>query len=186
MSKKIAVLPGDGIGPEIVEQAVKVLKTLECGFEMEFADVGGVAYAHHGHPLPETTLKLAKEADAVLFGAVGDFKYDNLERRLRPEQAILGLRKNLGLFANLRPAKCFKELVSASTLREEVVSGLDLIIVRELTGDIYFGTPRAAARPRTATSRARPKPSTRCATPCPKSSASPAWPLRPPASAAAR
>ncbi len=142
MSKKIAVLPGDGIGPEIVEQAVKVLKTLECGFEMEFADVGGVAYAHHGHPLPETTLKLAKEADAVLFGAVGDFKYDNLERRLRPEQAILGLRKNLGLFANLRPAKCFKELVSASTLREEVVSGLDLIIVRELTGDIYFGTPR--------------------------------------------
>lgn len=142
MSKKIAVLPGDGIGPEIVEQAVKVLKALGCDFEMEYADVGGVAYANHGHPLPDTTLKLAKESDAILFGAVGDFKYDHLERHLRPEQAILGLRKALGLFANLRPAKCFKELTSASTLREEVVSGLDLVIVRELTGDIYFGTPR--------------------------------------------
>ena len=142
MSHKIAVLPGDGIGPEIVDQAVKVLKTLDCGFELEYADVGGVAYANHGHPLPEATLNLAKQADAVLFGAVGDFKYDHLERRLRPEQAILGLRKALGLFANLRPAKCFKELTSASTLREEVVSGLDLVIVRELTGDIYFGTPR--------------------------------------------
>lgn len=141
MSKKIAVLPGDGIGPEIVEQAVKVLKALGCDFEMEYADVGGVAYANHGHPLPEATLKLAKESDAILFGAVGDFKYDHLERHLRPEQAILGLRKALGLFANLRPAKCFKELTSASTLREEVVSGLDLVIVRELTGDIYFGTP---------------------------------------------
>lgn len=142
MSKKIAVLPGDGIGPEIVEQAVKVLKALGCDFEMEYADVGGVAYANHGHPLPEATLKLAKESDAILFGAVGDFKYDHLERHLRPEQAILGLRKAQGLFANLRPAKCFKELTSASTLREEVVSGLDLVIVRELTGDIYFGTPR--------------------------------------------
>lgn len=142
MSKKIAVLPGDGIGPEIVEQAVKVLKALGCDFEMEYADVGGVAYANHGHPLPEATLKLAKESDAILFGAVGDFKFDHLERHLRPEQAILGLRKALGLFANLRPAKCFKELTSASTLREEVVSGLDLVIVRELTGDIYFGTPR--------------------------------------------
>ena len=142
MSKKIAVLPGDGIGPEIVEQAVRVLKALGCDFEMEYADVGGVAYANHGHPLPEATLKLAKESDAILFGAVGDFKYDHLERHLRPEQAILGLRKALGLFANLRPAKCFKELTSASTLREEVVSGLDLVIVRELTGDIYFGTPR--------------------------------------------
>lgn len=142
MSKKIAVLPGDGIGPEIVEQAVKVLKALGCDFEMEYADVGGVAYANHGHPLPDATLKLAKESDAILFGAVGDFKYDHLERHLRPEQAILGLRKALGLFANLRPAKCFKELTLASTLREEVVSGLDLVIVRELTGDIYFGTPR--------------------------------------------
>ncbi len=142
MTKKIAVLPGDGIGPEIVDQAVKVLNALGQDFEMETADVGGVAYAHYGHPLPEATLKLAKEADAVLFGAVGDFKYDTLERHLRPEQAILGLRKNLGLFANLRPAKCFKELVAASSLKPEFVSGLDLVIVRELTGDIYFGTPR--------------------------------------------
>ena len=142
MTHKIAVLPGDGIGPEIMEQAVKVLKVLGEDFEMEFADVGGVAYAHHGHPLPEATLNLAKSADAVLFGAVGDFKYDHLERALRPEQAILGLRKALGLFANLRPAKCFAELTHASTLRPEFVSGLDLLIVRELTGDIYFGTPR--------------------------------------------
>ncbi len=142
MTNKIAVLPGDGIGPEIVDQTVKVLKALGVGFEMEFADVGGVAYANHGHPLPEATLKLAKQADAVLFGAVGDFKYDHLERRLRPEQAILGLRKALGLFANLRPAKCFKELTAASTLRPDVVNGLDLLIIRELTGDIYFGTPR--------------------------------------------
>ncbi len=142
MTKKIAVLPGDGIGTEIVEQAVKVLQALGESFELEYADVGGVAYAHHGHPLPESTLKLAREADSVLFGAVGDFKYDTLERRLRPEQAILGLRKGLGLFANLRPAKCFPELAGASTLKPEVVSGLDLLIVRELTGDIYFGTPR--------------------------------------------
>ena len=142
MTKKIAVLPGDGIGPEIIDQAVKVLKALGEGFEMEWADVGGVAYANHGCPLPEGTLSLAKSADAVLFGAVGDFKYDTLERRLRPEQAILGLRKGMGLFANLRPAKCFKQLTNASTLRPEIVSGLDLLIVRELTGDIYFGTPR--------------------------------------------
>ena len=124
------------------EMCIRDSKALGCDFEMEYADVGGVAYANHGHPLPEATLKLAKESDAILFGAVGDFKYDHLERHLRPEQAILGLRKALGLFANLRPAKCFKELTSASTLREEVVSGLDLVIVRELTGDIYFGTPR--------------------------------------------
>ncbi len=142
MTNKIAVLPGDGIGTEIVDQAVKVLKAMSLDFEMEFADVGGVAYANHGHPLPEATLKLAKDADAVLFGAVGDFKYDTLERHLRPEQAILGLRKGLGLFANLRPAKCFKELASASTLKPEVIAGLDILIVRELTGDIYFGTPR--------------------------------------------
>ena len=142
MSNKIAVLPGDGIGTEIVDQAVKVLKALGTPFEMEFADVGGVAYANHGHPLPESTLKLAREADAVLFGAVGDFKYDTLERHLRPEQAILGLRKALGLFANLRPAKCFAQLTGASTLRPEVIAGLDILIVRELTGDIYFGTPR--------------------------------------------
>jgi 3-isopropylmalate dehydrogenase len=104
---KIAVLPGDGIGTEIVAEAIRVLDTLDLSFEMESALVGGAAYEAHGHPLPEATLKLAKEADAVLFGAVGDWKYDRLERSLRPEQAILGLRKNLGLFANFRPAICY-------------------------------------------------------------------------------
>jgi len=139
---KIAVLPGDGIGPEIVAEAVKVLKALDLSFEMESALVGGCAYAAHGHPLPEATLKLAKEADAVLFGAVGDWQYDKLERHLRPEQAILGLRKNLGLFANLRPAICYEQLVNASSLKPELVAGLDILIIRELTGDIYFGQPR--------------------------------------------
>ena len=142
---KIAVLPGDGIGPEIMAEAVKVLRRLESHqvrFELEFADVGGMAYARHGHPLPETTLTLAKQADAVLFGAVGDPRYDALERALRPEQVILGLRKNLGLFANLRPAVLYAELASASSLKPEVVAGLDILIVRELTGDIYFGQPR--------------------------------------------
>ncbi len=139
---KIAVLPGDGIGPEIVAEAVRVLRALDERFELEFADVGGAAYDRHGHPLPEATLRLAKAADAVLFGAVGDWKYDRLERALRPEQAILGLRKSLGLFANLRPAILYPELASASTLKPEVVAGLDILIVRELTGDIYFGTPR--------------------------------------------
>jgi 3-isopropylmalate dehydrogenase len=139
---KIAVLPGDGIGPEIIAEAVRVLHALGERFELEFADVGGAAYDRHGHPLPEATLKLAREADAVLFGAVGDWKYDRLERALRPEQAILGLRRSLGLFANLRPAILYPELAAASTLKPEVVAGLDLLIVRELTGDIYFGTPR--------------------------------------------
>lgn len=139
---KIAVLPGDGIGTEIVAEAVKVLQALDLKFEMETADVGGVAYDKHGHPLPEATLKLAKEADAVLFGAVGDWKYDKLERQLRPEQAILGLRKNLGLFANFRPAICYEQLTHASSLKPELVSGLDILIIRELTGDIYFGQPR--------------------------------------------
>ena len=139
---KIAVLPGDGIGPEIIAEAVRVLRALDERFELEFADVGGAAYDRHGHPLPETTLRLAKQADAVLFGAVGDWKYDRLERALRPEQAILGLRKSLGLFANLRPAILYPELAAASTLKPEVVAGLDILIVRELTGDIYFGTPR--------------------------------------------
>lgn len=139
---KIAILPGDGIGPEIVAQAVKVLKALDLQFEMEQAEVGGAGYKAHGHPLPEQTLKLALEADAVLFGAVGDWQYDSLERSLRPEQAILGLRKNLNLFANLRPAILYPELANASTLKPEVVSGLDILIVRELTGDIYFGKPR--------------------------------------------
>ena len=139
---KIAILPGDGIGPEIIDEAVKVLRALELPFEMESADVGGTAYAHHGHPLPDATLALAKAADAVLFGAVGDWKYDKLERHLRPEQAILGLRKNLQLFANLRPAICHPQLTHASSLKPELVSGLDILIIRELTGDIYFGQPR--------------------------------------------
>ncbi|RST52180.1 3-isopropylmalate dehydrogenase [Variovorax sp. MHTC-1] len=139
---KIAVLPGDGIGTEIVAEAIRVLDTLDLSFEMESALVGGAAYEAHGHPLPEATLKLAKEADAVLFGAVGDWKYDRLERSLRPEQAILGLRKNLGLFANFRPAICYEQLVGASSLKPELIAGLDILIIRELTGDIYFGQPR--------------------------------------------
>ena len=139
---KIAILPGDGIGTEIVAEAVKVLNALGESFEMETAPVGGAGYEASGHPLPEATLKLAKEADAILFGAVGDFKYDTLERALRPEQAILGLRKHLNLFANFRPAILYPELAGASTLKPEVVAGLDILIVRELTGDIYFGQPR--------------------------------------------
>jgi 3-isopropylmalate dehydrogenase len=133
---------GDGIGAEIVAEAVKVLKATGVPLSFEEALVGGVAYAATGHPLPPETLKLAMQSDAVLFGAVGDFKYDHLERALRPEQAILGLRKNMGLFANFRPAICYSELAQASTLRPEIVGGLDLLIVRELTGDIYFGQPR--------------------------------------------
>ncbi|MBO9652579.1 MAG: 3-isopropylmalate dehydrogenase [Variovorax sp.] len=139
---KIAVLPGDGIGTEIVAEALRVLEALDLSFETETALVGGAAYEAHGHPLPESTLKLAKEADAVLFGAVGDWKYDKLERSLRPEQAILGLRKNLGLFANFRPAICYEQLVDASSLKPELIAGLDILIIRELTGDIYFGQPR--------------------------------------------
>ncbi|WP_300660186.1 3-isopropylmalate dehydrogenase [Hydrogenophaga sp.] len=139
---KIAVLPGDGIGTEIVAEAVKVLDVLDLPFEMESALVGGAAYEAHGHPLPESTLKLAMESDAVLFGAVGDWKYDKLDRPLRPEQAILGLRKHMGLFANFRPAICYPELVGASSLKPEIISGLDILIIRELTGDIYFGQPR--------------------------------------------
>ncbi len=139
---KIAILPGDGIGTEIVAEAVKVLHVLELPLEMESAVVGGAAYEAHGHPLPEATLALAQAADAVLFGAVGDWKYDKLERSLRPEQAILGLRKQLGLFANFRPAICYEQLTQASSLKPELVAGLDILIIRELTGDIYFGQPR--------------------------------------------
>lgn len=139
---KIAVLPGDGIGPEIVAEALKVLQALGESFEFQEAPVGGAAYELHGHPLPPETLELARAADAILFGAVGDWKYDTLERRLRPEQAILGLRRELGLFANFRPALLYKELAAASTLRPEVVAGLDILIVRELNGDVYFGQPR--------------------------------------------
>src|SRR5579875_1202788 len=139
---KIAILPGDGIGPEIVDEAVRVLNALDEKFEMETAPVGGAGYEAHGHPLPDGTLKLAKEADAILFGAVGDWKYDKLERALRPEQAILGLRKHLQLFANFRPAICYPQLTAASSLKPELVANLDILIVRELNGDIYFGQPR--------------------------------------------
>jgi 3-isopropylmalate dehydrogenase len=139
---KIAVLPGDGIGPEIVAEAVKVLNALGPQFDLEAAPVGGAAYDVAGHPLPPATLELAKKADAILFGAVGDWKYDSLARELRPEQAILGLRKHLELFANFRPAICYDELTSASSLKPEIVSGLDILIIRELNGDIYFGQPR--------------------------------------------
>ena len=139
---KIAVLPGDGIGPEIIAQALRVLQKLDLGLQFEHAPVGGAGYDASGDPLPEKTLALAKEADAILFGAVGDPRYDTLPRAKRPEQAILGLRKALGLFANLRPAQVFPELAEASSLKAEVVAGLDILIVRELTGDIYFGQPK--------------------------------------------
>ena len=132
---KIAVLPGDGIGPEIIAEAVKVLNALNLDLQMETAPVGGAGYEASGHPLPPATLKLAQEADAILFGAVGDWKYDTLDRPLRPEQAILGLRKALGLFANFRPAICYKELTHASSLKPELVAGLDILIIRELTVD---------------------------------------------------
>jgi len=139
---KIAILPGDGIGPEIVAQAVKVLDALNLNLEMTEAPIGGAGYEASGDPLPADTLQLAKEADAVLLGAVGDWKYDTLERHLRPERGLLRIRKELNLFANLRPALLYPELADASTLKAEVVSGLDIMIVRELTGDIYFGQPR--------------------------------------------
>jgi len=139
---KIAVLPGDGIGPEIIKEALKVLAVLDLKVELEEADVGGAAYESSGHPLPEATARLAEQADAILFGAVGDWKYDNLERSLRPEQAILGLRKRLGLYANFRPAICYPELTHASSLKPELIGGLDILIIRELTGDIYFGQPK--------------------------------------------
>ncbi len=142
---KIAVLPGDGIGPEIVAQAVKVIDALRSdglAIEMEYAHIGGAGYDAAGDPFPAATEKLAKEADAVLLGAVGGYQYDNLPRQQRPEQGLLRIRKGLGLFANLRPAMVYPELVNASSLKPELVSGLDIMILRELTGDIYFGQPR--------------------------------------------
>jgi 3-isopropylmalate dehydrogenase len=139
---KIAVLPGDGIGAEIVAPALAVLERLVPELQVEQAPVGGTAYDACGDPLPANTLALARSADAILFGAVGAPQYDALERAKRPEQALLRLRKELGLFANLRPAQVHPELASASTLKPEVVSGLDILIVRELTGDIYFGQPK--------------------------------------------
>jgi 3-isopropylmalate dehydrogenase len=138
----VAVLPGDGIGPEIIAQALRVLQKLELPIQFQEAPVGGAGYEAGGDPLPPATLKLAKASDAVLFGAVGDARYDKLARAKRPEQAILGLRKELGLFANLRPTRVHAELAPASPLKNELVSGLDLLIVRELTGDIYFGEPK--------------------------------------------
>ena len=139
---KIAVLPGDGIGPEIMTEALKVLKVLDLKLEFEQALVGGAAYDAVGEPLPANSLALARAADAVMFGAVGGPQYDTLPRAKRPEQAILGLRKELNLFANLRPAIVYEELADASTIRADVVAGLDLLILRELTGDVYFGQPR--------------------------------------------
>ena len=142
---KIAILPGDGIGPEIIGEATKILVVLVgegLPIETETAPIGGAGYDARRHPLPDRTLALAREADAILLGAVGGPRYDTLPRELRPEQGILGIRKSLGLFANLRPAILFPELTASSTLKADIVSGLDLMIVRELTGDIYFGEPR--------------------------------------------
>ncbi len=142
---KLALLPGDGIGPEVVAEAAKLLERLRregLPIETETAPIGGAGYDAAGAPLPEVTLELAQAADAVLMGAVGGPQYDALPRAMRPEQGILAIRKALGLFANLRPALLFPELASASMLKPEVVAGLDLMIVRELTGDVYFGVPR--------------------------------------------
>lgn len=145
MAKKILILPGDGIGPEIVAEAVKVLHRLKADgldIELEQGLVGGSAYDAKGHPLPEDTLQQARHADAILLGAVGGPQYESLARPLRPEQGLLGLRGELGLFSNLRPAILYPQLAAASTLKPEVVAGLDIMIVRELTGGIYFGQPR--------------------------------------------
>ena len=142
---KVAILPGDGIGPEIVAQAAKVLEVLRregLPLELEYAPIGGAGYDASGDPLPDATLKLAQQSDAVLLGAVGGYQYDALPRSLRPEQGLLRIRKGLNLFANLRPAQLYPELANASPLRPEIVSGLDIMILRELTGDIYFGQPR--------------------------------------------
>ena len=139
---KIAILPGDGIGPEVAEQAVRVIEAINTkhntGFECPTAPMGGAAYDLHGHPLPPETLALAQECDAVLLGAVGGPKWEAIQREHRPERALLGIRKALNLFANLRPATLFPQLADASTLKPDVVSGLDIMIVRELTGGIYF------------------------------------------------
>ena len=139
---KICVLPGDGIGPEIMTEALNVLEALDLKFEIEEAQLGGCAVDATGNPYPEATQKLAQAADAVLLGAVGGLKWDTLPREQRPERGLLGIRKQLGLFANLRPAILYPELANASTLKPEVVAGLDILIIRELTGDIYFGQPR--------------------------------------------
>jgi 3-isopropylmalate dehydrogenase len=139
---KIAALPGDGIGPEIMREAVKVLNGLDESFEFEEAPIGGAGYDASGDPLPADTLAIAKRADAILLGASGDWKYDKLPRKLRPEQGMLRLRKELHFFANLRPAFLYEDLIGASPLKPEIARGLDILIVRELNGDIYFGQPR--------------------------------------------
>jgi 3-isopropylmalate dehydrogenase len=139
---KIAILPGDGIGPEITKQAVKILDAFDLTKDIEYAPIGGSAFELHNDPLPASTLDLAKKADAILLGAVGDWKYDQLPREKRPEQGLLRIRQGLNLFANLRPAIMLPELTHASSLKASVVSGLDIMIIRELTGDIYFGQPR--------------------------------------------
>lgn len=142
---KIAVLPGDGIGPEITKQAVKVIDAFGLSDSIEYGLIGGAGYDEYKDPLPKNTLELAREADAILLGAVGDWKYDSLPRDMRPEKGLLRIREGLNLFANLRPALMFPELVNASSLKPEIISGLDLMIIRELTGDIYFGEPRGIA-----------------------------------------
>lgn len=146
MTSKIAVLAGDGIGPEIVVEAVKIIHCLQQDFgfdtELETAAIGGAGYDQSGKPLPDETLALCEQADAVLFGAIGGPQYDNLERELRPEKGLLDLRSSLALFSNLRPAILYPQLADASSLKPELVAGLDIMIVRELTGGIYFGQPR--------------------------------------------
>jgi 3-isopropylmalate dehydrogenase len=146
MSVTIAVLAGDGIGPEIVNEALKVVECLRADFgleaEIEAAAIGGAGYDQCGDPLPEQTLDLCRRSDAILFGAIGGPEYDNLERELRPERGLLRLRSSLGLFSNLRPALLYPQLADASSLKNELVAGLDIMIVRELTGGIYFGQPR--------------------------------------------
>lgn len=142
----IAVLPGDGIGPEITEQAIKVIKALEpslnATFELEYADIGGAGLENHNTPLPQSTLDLSMASDAVFLGAVGDYKWDTIEPDRRPEQGLLQIRQALGLYANLRPVKAYQPLLHASTLKPEIVDGIDIMVVRELTGGLYFGKPR--------------------------------------------
>jgi 3-isopropylmalate dehydrogenase len=145
MTKKIAVLPGDGIGPEIVDEAIKVLNALKkdgLDIELEYGLIGGAAYDETGTPFPDETLALSKAADAILLGAVGGYKWESLDISVRPEKGLLAIRSALNLFANLRPAILYPQLADASTLKHDVVAGLDLMIVRELTGGIYFGQPR--------------------------------------------